>query len=86
MTVEVRWFSTLIPRTRSGKPVTRAELAAGLTPRTVFLAEGFSPADAEAVMAVVNDVQSNLDHELRDGDVLEFMVSIQGGRLAEENL
>ena len=51
----------------------------GLTPLAIFLGEGFSEADAEAVMVIVNDAQAARGSELRDGDRVEFMVSIQGG-------
>lgn len=79
MAIEVRWFPTLVKRTRSRQAVTTVGWTAGLTPLAVFTAEGFNRADAEAVMVVVNDAQSNLEQELHDGDRLEFMVSIQGG-------
>lgn len=79
MTIEVHWFPTLVKRTRSRLPVTTVPWEGGLTPLRVFTSEGFSRADAEAVMVVVNDAQGSLEQELRDGDRLEFMVSIQGG-------
>ncbi|MBE0611043.1 MAG: MoaD/ThiS family protein [Dehalococcoidia bacterium] len=79
MTVSVTWFPTLVKRTRSKQPQTVVDWRAGLTPREVFLAEGFNEADAEAVMVIVNDAQAGHDDALKDGDRLEFMVSIQGG-------
>jgi molybdopterin converting factor small subunit len=79
MPIEVRWFPTLIKRTRSKQAVTSVEFGAGLTPLAVFMAEGFNRADAEAVMVVINDSQAGLEDALADGDKLEFMVSIQGG-------
>ena len=79
MAVEVRWFPTLIKRTRSKQATTTVQWAAGLSPLSVFIAEGFNRADAESVMVVVNDSQSELEHPLQDGDRVEFMVSIQGG-------
>ncbi|MCL4243389.1 MAG: MoaD/ThiS family protein, partial [Dehalococcoidia bacterium] len=36
-------------------------------------------ADAEAVMVIINDAQAGHTDALKDGDRLEFMVSIQGG-------
>ena len=45
----------------------------------VFKAEGFNEADAEAVLVLINDAQSDQQAALADGDRLEFMVSIQGG-------
>lgn len=79
MTVQVKWFPTLVKRTRSKQAQTEVEWREGLTPLEVFLAEGFSEVDAEAVMVVLNDAQARRDDPLRDGDRLEFMVSIQGG-------
>lgn len=79
MAVRVRWFSTLVPRTRSKQAETSVPWRAGLTPRDLLREEGFSDVDAEAIMAVVNDAQADLDTPLADGDRLEFMVSIQGG-------
>lgn len=79
MTVSVTWFPTLVKRTRSKQPQTVVQWRAGLTPRDVFLAEGFNEADAEAVMVIINDAQAGHTDALKDGDRLEFMVSIQGG-------
>lgn len=79
MAVSVKWFPTLVKRTRSKQAETAVEWRAGLTPLDVFVGEGFSEVDAEAVMVVLNDAQARRDDPLRDGDRLEFMVSIQGG-------
>ncbi len=79
MTVHVKWFATLVKRTNSKLPMTEVEWRDGLTPHTVFTAEGFNDADMEAVMVIINDSQETAKTPLRDGDRLEFMVSIQGG-------
>jgi sulfur carrier protein ThiS len=79
MAVEVKWFPTLVKRTRSKQATTTVDWRAGLTPLEVFKSEGFSDADAEAVMVVINDEQAEHETALNDGDRLEFMVSIQGG-------
>lgn len=79
MAVSVKWFATLVKRTKSKQALTSADWRPGLTPHDVFLAEGFNDADAEAVMVLINDAQSDMQAELADGDRLEFMVSIQGG-------
>jgi sulfur carrier protein ThiS len=79
MAVEVKWFPTLVKRTRSKSAQTVVDWREGLTPLAVFLGEGFSEVDAEAVMVIVNDAQAARDDALHDGDRLEFMVSIQGG-------
>jgi sulfur carrier protein ThiS len=79
MTVQVKWFPTLIKRTKSKQAQTAVDWREGLRPLDVFIAEGFSETDAEAVMVVVNDEQVHAVDLLQDGDRLEFMVSIQGG-------
>lgn len=79
MTVHVKWFPTLVKRTKSKQDRTEVEWREGLTPIQVFIAEGFSEADAESVMVVINDSQADGSDILKDGDRLEFMVSIQGG-------
>ena len=79
MAIQVKWFPTLVKRTRSKQATTEVAWRAGLTPRAIFRDEGFSDADAEAVMVVINDEQASHGTVLEDGDRLEFMVSIQGG-------
>lgn len=79
MTVHVKWFPTLIKRTHSKQASTEVEWRAGLTPHSVFRAEGFSDADAESVLVLINESQADNTDALKDGDRLEFMVSIQGG-------
>ena len=60
MAVQVKWFATLVKRTKSKQAVTTVEWTAGLTPLAVFKAEGFNEADAEAVLVLINDAQSCL--------------------------
>ncbi len=82
MPVHVRWFATLVPRTRSKQPETEVPWREGLTPREILRAEGFSDVDIEAIMAVRGDAQADLDAPLLDGERIEFLVSIQGGTAA----
>lgn len=79
MAVEVKWFPTLVKRTKSKKALTVVEWRDGLRPLDVFTAEGFNEADAEAVMVIINDEQADQHTVVKDGDTVEFMVSIQGG-------
>ncbi len=79
MPIDVKWFPTLIKRTKSKQPFTTVDHAAGLTPQRIFMDEGFNQADAESVLVLINDEQQDMDTALNDGDRLEFMVSIQGG-------
>lgn len=82
MPVRVRWFATLVPRTRSKQPETEVPWREGLTPREILRSEGFSDVDMEAIMAVRGETQTDLDARLADGDRVEFLVSIQGGATA----
>ena len=79
MAVQVKWFATLVKRTRSKQSTTDVEWHNGLTPHEVFLGEGFNDADAESVLVLINDSQAEMGDVLKDADRLEFMVSIQGG-------
>lgn len=75
----MKWFPTLVKRTQSKQATTEVEWLPGLTAHTVFRGEGFSDADAESVLVLINDSQADGGDILKDGDRLEFMVSIQGG-------
>lgn len=79
MAIQVKWFPTLVKRTKSKQAATEVEWREGLTPLTVFMDEGFNETDAEVVLVLINEQQSELKDQLADGDRLEFMVSIQGG-------
>ncbi|MCK9519249.1 MAG: MoaD/ThiS family protein [Dehalococcoidia bacterium] len=86
MSIQVKWFATLVKRTKSKQPMTEVEWHEGITPFDVFAAEGFTQTDADVVMVLVNDAQSTMDATLAENDRLEFMVSIQGGSAASEPL
>lgn len=79
MSVRVRWFATLAPRTRAGQAAGTADWRPGLTPLDVFLGEGFAEHDADGVLPVVNGHQAEMDTALADSDEVEFLVGIQGG-------
>ena len=79
MSIEVRWFSTLIPRMNSKSGKTVVSWSEGITPRAVFKGEGFSDVDADHVMAIINGEQADMDSRLDDGASLEFRVGISGG-------
>ena len=79
MAIQVKWFPTLIKRTKSKQAETQVPWSGSLSPHAIFLAEGFNDADAEAVLVLINDAQAEMGDTLNDGDRLEFMVSIQGG-------
>lgn len=77
--IQVKWFPTLVKRTKSKLPMTTVDWRSGLTPGDVFTSEGFSEVDAESVMVIINNAQQDMRTALNDGDGLEFLVSIQGG-------
>lgn len=79
MTVHVKWFQTLVKRTKSNQERTEVDWRPGLTPHAIFTSEGFNDADLEAIMVVINDAQAQPATPLNDNDRLEFLVSIQGG-------
>ena len=79
MAIQVKWFPTLIKRTKSKQAETQVAWSERLSPHAIFVAEGFNDADAEAVLVLINDAQAEMTDTLKDGDRLEFMVSIQGG-------
>jgi molybdopterin converting factor small subunit len=79
MAVQVKWFATLVKRTKSKQPMTIVEWREGLRPVDIFTAEGFDEKDSEHVLVLINDAQAEQHSPLKDGDRLEFMVSIQGG-------
>ena len=77
--IEVRWFSTLIKRTRSQLPRTTVTWREGICPRAIFKDEGCDDVDADHVIAVVNGEQVDMNSLLKDGDDVEFLVGITGG-------
>jgi molybdopterin converting factor small subunit len=79
MGIRVRWFPTLVKRTRSNQPTTEVSWRPGLTPLAVFLDEGFEQSDADPVLAIVNGKQTTMDAGLNEGDEVEFLVGISGG-------
>ena len=79
MSIEVRWFSTLVPRMKSRSPATVVSWTDGITPRQIFTDEGFNDVDADHVMAAVDGEQVQMDSLLQDGVTLEFLVGISGG-------
>lgn len=79
MSVEVRWFSTLIERTHSKLPRTVVAWKEGISPRTIFTDEGFNDVDADHTIAAINGEHVDMNTLLKDGDKLEFLVGISGG-------
>jgi hypothetical protein len=77
--IDVKMMPLLAKRATSRKEELVVPFAPGLTPAAVAEAEGFSGPDLEAILAIVNGNQVELDTPLADGDRLELMVGIAGG-------
>lgn len=79
MVVKVRLADTLVKlsaRKESEFDVAHRE---GMTVWELILGQGFRERDAEAIAAIINDAQGAHDDVLRDGDLVELLVSISGG-------
>lgn len=77
--IEVRWFSSLVDRTHSKLPRTTVSWQHGITPRTIFVSEGFNDVDADHTISAINGEHVDMNTPLKDGDKLEFLVGISGG-------
>ena len=79
MAVTVKLFPTLQNLSKSKRESYALDWREGLTARALLADEGFNERDQEAVLAVINDVQSRLDTPIADGDAVELRINIQGG-------
>jgi molybdopterin converting factor small subunit len=79
MAVNVTFAPLLAKRASSRRESFAVPFQAGLRPIDIVRGEGFSEADAEAILVLVNDAQADLDTPIHDGDRLEFMIGISGG-------
>ena len=80
MAVQVKLFMTLIPLSKTKRPTFAIDWSDGLTIKDLLDAEGFSEQDQEAIAAVINNVQAQHDDVLNDGDRVDLLVNLQGGR------
>ncbi len=77
--IDVKLMPLLAKRAASRKEQLTVAYAPGMTPAAVAEGEGFAGADLEALLAIVNGKQVELDVPLSDGDRLELLVGIAGG-------
>lgn len=77
--IDVKLMPLLAKRAVSRQEQLTVSYRSGLTPAAVAEGEGFSGDDLEALLAVVNGTQVELDTPLSDGDRLELMIGIAGG-------
>lgn len=79
MAVTVKLFPTLQNLSKSKLEMLEIDWREGLTASAILEDEGFNERDQEAVLAVINDVQSQLDSPIADGDAVELRINMQGG-------
>ncbi len=77
--IDVKMMPLLARRASSRKEQLTVPYSQGVTPAAVAEAEGFAGPDLEALLAIVNGKQVELDTPLSDGDRLELMIGIAGG-------
>ncbi|MCY3507357.1 MAG: MoaD/ThiS family protein [Chloroflexota bacterium] len=79
MAVTVKLFPTLQNLSKSKLETLELDWHEGLTAKEILEDEGFNERDQEAVLAVINDEQSQLDTPIADGDAVELRINMQGG-------
>ena len=79
MAVTVKLFPTLQNLSKSKLETLKLDWHEGLTAKEILEDEGFNERDQEAVLAVINDAQSQLDTPIADGDAVELRINMQGG-------
>lgn len=79
MAVTVKLFPTLQNLSKSKLETFELDWHEGLTAKEILEDEGFNERDQEAVLAVINDEQSQLDTPIADGDAVELRINMQGG-------
>ena len=79
MAVTVKLFPTLQNLSKSKLETFELDWHEGLTAKEILEDEGFNERDQEAVLAVINDEQSQLDTLIADGDAVELRINMQGG-------
>lgn len=77
MKVTVKFISLV--GLKSVKSGDRIEIEEGSDIRRVLLENGVDRKMLRYVKAIVNGTQESLNHILRDGDVLDFIIPIGGG-------
>ena len=79
MAITVKLFPTLQNLSKSKLETLELDWREGLTAQEILADEGFNERDQEAVLAVINEVQAELDTPIADGDELELRINMQGG-------
>lgn len=77
--IKLRLFPVLAKQSRSGKVEQEIAFRLGMTAGDILQREGFDGVEAMSILVVVNDQQVSHDTPLRDGDLVELMLAVEGG-------
>lgn len=79
MALSVRLQDILAERSKSGELQLSMPFEPGMVAGDVVAREGFSGAEAEAIVVMVNAEQAMKDTPLSDGDSVELVTQMVGG-------
>ena len=79
MALSVRMQDILAERSVSREQRLQMPYEPGMVAGDVVRREGFSGAEARAIVVMVNSEQANADTPLRDGDLVELVTQMVGG-------
>ena len=79
MSLNVRMQDILAERSKSGSLKFEMSFEGGMVAGDVVSREGFSGAEAQAIVVMVNSEQVQKEKPLRDGDTVELVTKMVGG-------
>lgn len=79
MTLSIRVQDILAERSTSGELLFKMPFEPGMVAGDVVAREGFSGAEAEAIVVMVNAEQAMKETPLSDGDSVELVTQMVGG-------
>ena len=77
--ITLRLFPILAQQSRSGRTEQEVLYHPGMTVEDILILEGLSGDAATAILAVVNEEQAAFETPLKDGDVVELILAVEGG-------
>ncbi|MEE8422750.1 MAG: MoaD/ThiS family protein [Dehalococcoidia bacterium] len=83
MVLNVRMQDILAERSKSGALKLDMPYKPGMVAGDVVSREGFSGAEAEAIVVMVNSEQAKKETPLSDGDTVELVTQMVGGSASE---
>lgn len=78
--IKVKLYDLLQERSLSGKDQYEVPFEEGLRPIDLIHREGFFSEEEQAILALVNDEHVPKDQPLKDGDRVELVLAMVGGR------